>query len=77
MATMKVRNDIMFNLKRFEAMLSQRGITKKELATYLGISLPSLYRRLQKGGDFTKNEITMLINYFGRDEVLNCLFCYE
>ena len=67
----------MFNLKLFEAMLSKRGVTKQDVASYLNISLSSFYRRLQKGGDFTRGEINLLINYFGRDEVLSCLFSCE
>lgn len=67
----------MFNLKLFEAMLSKRDVTKEDVAKYLGISRSSLYRRLHNAGDFTKEEINLLINYFGREEVLDCLFYYD
>jgi len=67
----------MFNLKLFEAMLSKRGVSKEDVAKYLGISRSSLYRRLQNGGEFTAVEIRQLINFFGREEVLGCLFYYE
>ena len=67
----------MFNLQKFNAMLFNHNVSKQQLADYLGISLSSLYKRLQKGGDFTSNEIRKLINVFSKDEVMGCLFCYE
>lgn len=66
----------MFNRKRFEAMLLTREVTKEQVANYLGISIASYFRRL-KSGNFTANEIRLLINFFGREEVLNCIFDYE
>ena len=67
----------MFSLNKFNAMLSSHGYNKKQVAEYLGISISSLYRRLQNGGEFTTNEIRKLIDVFSREEVLGCLFCYE
>jgi len=66
----------MFNRKRFEAMLLERGVTKQQLCDYLGISIASLFRRL-KDGNFTANEIRLLIHFFGREEVLGCIFDYD
>ena len=67
----------MFNLKKFEAMLLIHGYTKQQVADYLGITLTSLYRRLENGGNFKSSEIRQLITVFSREEVLDCLFCYE
>ena len=67
----------MFNLNKFNAMLFSRGVSKEQVAEYLGISVPSLYRRLQSGGDFRSSEIRKLITFFSKEEVLGCLFCYE
>ena len=66
----------MFNRKMFEAMLVKRGLTKEDMAEYLGISIASYYRRM-KSGNFTADEIRLLINFFGREEVLDCIFYYE
>jgi hypothetical protein len=64
----------MFNLKKFNAMLLRHNVSKQDLASYLGIKRPSLYRRLSNGGDFNTNEIRLMINLFGKDEVIECLF---
>ena len=64
----------MFNHKMFVAMLLKRNITKEQLADYLGISIASYYRRIRNNGNFSANEIRLLINFFGREEVLACLF---
>lgn len=58
----------------FVAMLLKRNITKEQLADYLGISIASYYRRIRNNGNFSANEIRLLINFFGREEVLACLF---
>ena len=67
----------MFNLQKFNAMLLNHNTTKQQVADYLKISISSLYKRLQKGGDFNSSEIRKLITVFSKEEVLGCLFCYE
>lgn len=67
----------MFNLKKFEAMLLNHNCTKQDVADYLGITLTSLYRRLENDGNFKAKEIRLLINVFSKEEVLNCFFYYE
>lgn len=67
----------MFNRKRFEAMLLKRNVSKEELADYLGISIASYYRRVRNNGNFSANEIRLLINFFGKEEVMGCLFSEE
>lgn len=67
----------MFNRKKFIAMLDNMNVTKKDLASYLGISIASLYRRMKDNGNFTANEIRLMINFFGKDEVISCMFNYE
>ena len=66
----------MFDLKKFEAMLLNHNYTKQQVADYLGITLTSLYRRLEKFGEFKSSEIRKLITVFSKEEVLNCLFYY-
>ena len=58
-------------------MLLSRNVTKEQVAEYLGISMASYYRRIRKGGNFTAKEIRQLINFFSKEEVFACLFCYE
>lgn len=68
---------MLFNRKKFEAMMLERGVTKEDVAHYLGISVASYYRRIRDNGNFTANEIRMLINFFGKDKVLACIFYDE
>ena len=71
-----IRRKIMFDIKKFEAMLLSKNTTKEDVAHYLGISRASIYRRL-RDGSFTVKEIQQLINFYGRDTVLDCLFSYD
>ena len=64
----------MFNKNGFTAMLLRHNVNKDELSNYLGISKSYLYRKISNSGDFTKEEIDLMINLFGREEVLDCLF---
>ncbi len=67
----------MFNLSKFEKMLLDHNTNKQQLAEYLGITLTSLYRRIQAGGNFKSSEIRKLITCFSKEEVFGCLFDYE
>jgi DNA-binding NtrC family response regulator len=51
----------MFNVRLFEAQLALIGITKAELAEKLGINPSTLTRKLQRDGDFTREEINEMI----------------
>lgn len=52
----------MFNLAEFRAAVARRGMTKKEVAAALGISEVTLWRKLNRDGDFTREEINTLID---------------
>lgn len=67
----------MFNLSKFEKMLLNHNTNKRQLADYLGITLASLYKRIQAGGNFSSSEIRKLITCFSKEEVFECLFDYE
>lgn len=64
----------MFNKNKFEAMLLKHNTSKKDLALYLNISISYLYKKISNGGDFNVEEIRLMTNLFGRNEVLDCLF---
>lgn len=55
----------MFDKTRFKAQIVLAGITSKELAEKLGINESTLYRKINKDGNFTRDEINKLI------EILN------
>ena len=64
----------MFNLEKFLSMLGKNRMTRKQLADILGISVTSLHRRLNNAGNFSAEEIRIMISLFGKDDVLDCLF---
>lgn len=52
----------MFNAAEFRAAMARRNMTKKEVAAELGISEVTLWRKLNRDGDFTREEINKLID---------------
>lgn len=67
----------MFNKNKFIAMLLKHNTKKSELAKYLNIEVYSLNRKIRNGGSFNMDEVRLMINLFGKDEVIDCLFSYE
>ena len=51
----------MFDIAEFRAALARKGMTRKELAEMLGINEVTLYRKLKRDGDFTREEINTMI----------------
>ena len=65
----------MFNLDNFKMMLLKKHYTYELLAKRLGISLSSLYRRIADSGNFTAEEVRIMVALFGKKDVFNALFC--
>lgn len=63
-----------FNYSKFKIELAKKEITKKGFAHVLGITESTLYRKINRGGDFTSQEIREMILFFGKDEALSFLF---
>lgn len=51
----------------FKAALAAKGMTQKELAEKLGISGNTLRLKLNKGGDFKRDEIACLYQLFSKE----------
>lgn len=51
-----------------------RNVSKKEMAKFLGISLPSLYNKLKRKSAFTINEAMALRNTYFKDCEYEYLF---
>ena len=51
----------MFNEAEFRAALVRKGYTQEMLAKALGISTVTLWRKLNRDGDFTRKEINVMI----------------
>lgn len=64
----------MFNLAEFRAACARSGKTKKEVAEILGISEVTLWRKLNRGGDFTREEINKLIDGLAINDPVDVFF---
>ena len=64
----------MFNRKLFEAQLVLAGVSKEKLAEKLGIYPSTLTRKLQRDGDFTREEINIIVDFLKIDNPLDIFF---
>lgn len=53
----------MFCKNKLKAQMVLLGITSKELAEKLDINEATLYRKLQRDGDFSRKEINIMIEF--------------
>lgn len=67
----------MFDVRRFKAQMVLMGVTGKMLAEKLNINESTLYRKLNAGGDFTREEINIMIDYLKFDNPLEVFFAHE
>ena len=67
----------MFDKRRFLAQMTLRGVSKKELAEYLGINEITLYRKINNDGHFTRQEINKMITYLHIDNPAEIFFADE
>lgn len=67
----------MFNKRLFEAHLVLVGVTKAELAKTLGINVATLSRKLQRDGDFTREEINRIMEVLKIDNPTEIFFAKE
>lgn len=65
----------MLNRDKLKGAIIENGKTMNSFAQYLGITYPTLYRKMNGLSDFTRNEILMAKNYLKlSDEELNTIF---
>lgn len=67
----------MFDVKRFKAQLVLKGITNKMLAEKLGINESTLYRKINADGDFSREEINIMIDFLAIDHPADIFFATE
>lgn len=67
----------MFNRKLFEAQLILAGVNKEKLADKLGIYPSTLTRKLQRDGDFTREEINTIVDFLKIENPLEIFFAEE
>lgn len=67
----------MFNENAFRAAMAYKGVNYRELSEKLGINPSTLYRKIHNGGDFTRKEISIIVNFLGIDDPRQIFFAGE
>lgn len=64
----------MFDVRKFKAQLIVKGVTNKMLAERLNINESTLYRKINADGDFSREEINIMIEYLEIDNPSEIFF---
>ena len=64
----------MFNKLEFNAQIARKGMLKKDVAKALGIDVSTLYRKMEKDGDFSREEMSNLIELLGKEDPKEIFF---
>lgn len=64
----------MFNKLEFNAQIARKGMLKKDVAKALGIDVSTLYRKMEKDGDFSREEMAILIELLGIEDPKKIFF---
>lgn len=67
----------MFDVLEFRAQMARCGMTQKDIAAALNINEATLYRKIKRGGDFTRSEITTLIELMNIEDPAAIFFAQE
>lgn len=53
----------MFRENELKAQMARKGVSQEDLAKALGINATTLWRKIKADGNFTRNEISAMIDY--------------
>lgn len=67
----------MFSEARLKAQMIIKGVKHNELAAYLGINTSTLYRKIKNDGDFSREEISKIVDILGIDDPKSIFFADE
>jgi len=67
----------MFNKLEFKAQIARKGMLQKDVAKALGIDVSTLYRKVEKDGDFSREEMAILIELLGIEDPKAIFFADE
>lgn len=67
----------MFDRKRLQSQMVLKGITGKELASRIGISETTLYRKMSDDGDFSRTEIKKMMTVLDINDPVPIFFTEE
>ena len=63
-----------FDKVEFEVALVRAGVSRKQLAEYLGIDVSTLYRKIENDGAFTREEIVKIVELLKIDNPMKIFF---
>lgn len=64
---------MIIDVNELKALVVKKGKTMRGLAEYLGISIPTLYKKLNGPSDFYRHEMIKVAEYLEEDD-LNYIF---
>lgn len=65
----------MFNKTELKVATLRKGLSFEDLAKVIGVTLPSFYRKINRDGDFSRNEIIVLSDKLNLSEAeMNVIF---
>ena len=67
----------MFSEKKLKAQMVLAGVTHGELAAFLGINASTLYRKIRNDGDFSREEISKIVECLHIDDPQDIFFARE
>lgn len=67
----------MFDKNRLKAQMVLRGMTTKELAAQLNIDESTFYRKLKNNGQFTREELAIMIKVLNIENPSEIFFINE
>lgn len=67
----------MFSEKKLKAQMIMAGVTQAELAAFLGINASTLYRKIRNDGDFSREEISKIVEILHIDDPQDIFFARE
>lgn len=63
-----------FNRRKLQAQMVLKGVTGKDVAKKIGVTEPTLYRKMNNNGDFTRNQIGMMIEFLDITDIDGIFF---
>ena len=68
---------ISFSENEFNSLLAKYGLTRRKFCLAMHFTMPTLKRKVDNQGDFTRAEIVRMISLFSKEEVIKLFFGNE
>ena len=67
----------MFNRGEFEVAMLRKGANRQDLAKAIGVSYATLVRKIEKDGDFDREQISKIMTFLSIDDPNPIFFAKE